>query len=164
MNQTHVEVKDRFLAKVEIIPEHICWEWSTNKNNKGYGMFYFNGKKQLAHRFSYELYLGEIPKNICVLHKCDNPGCVNPNHLFLGTRKDNAIDMSNKKRAYQQDKTHCHCGHVLEFAGKSKNGRPRRRCKACRELASAAWKLNNPGKVRKYQREWKRAKKQVELQ
>jgi hypothetical protein len=65
---------------------------------KGYGSF-SNGKKIVkTHRFAYEHFVGSIPDNLCVLHKCDNPSCVRPDHLFLGTCQENIADMLNKKR------------------------------------------------------------------
>lgn len=79
-----------------------CWGWSGTKNNMGYGMIQMkiDGKngKRLAHRISYQLRVGPIPSNKCVLHKCDNPECTNPSHLFLGTKKENYDDMVAKGR------------------------------------------------------------------
>lgn len=77
----------------------ICWEWCASlKNHYGYGGFRDNGRVILAHRYSWELTYGLIPDNLCVLHKCDNPKCVRPCHLFLGTISDNSIDMFEKNR------------------------------------------------------------------
>ena len=67
-----------------------CWEWIRSLSD-GYGRIYV-GKTMRAHRFSYELYVGKIPDGLCVLHKCDNRKCVNPEHLYVGTRQDNALD------------------------------------------------------------------------
>lgn len=80
-----------------------CWEWMGFRNPKGYGQMTINCKRKLVHRASYELYVGPIPKGkgfhgTCVLHKCDNPACYNPNHLYLGTNKDNIVDKINKQR------------------------------------------------------------------
>lgn len=76
----------------------LCWEWTATTMNNGYGHFWYNKKLTLAHRVSYQFYIGQIPNGICVLHKCDNRKCVNPNHLFLGTYQDNATDRKNKGR------------------------------------------------------------------
>lgn len=74
-----------------------CWEWMTS-TTYGYGQTFYKGKNSRAHRVSWELTYGEIPDGLCVLHKCDNPRCVNPDHLFLGTQKDNIHDMMRKGR------------------------------------------------------------------
>ena len=73
-----------------------CWEWKSKANR--YGKLKINGKQVAAHRFSYLTFKGEIPKGLNVCHKCDNTHCVNPNHLFVGTQKDNHDDMVNKGR------------------------------------------------------------------
>lgn len=90
--------KKRFYSNVLIPNEKGCMEWVGRKNKGGYGSFLINRKCVSVHRFSYELHFGNIEKNKFVLHKCDNPSCVAPNHLFLGTQKDNIIDMINKGR------------------------------------------------------------------
>lgn len=95
--------EELFWQKVDKKSDDECWEWLASKNNKGYGQFR-NNKNTMAHRYSWELHNGEIPKiddypyTMSVCHSCDNPGCVNPNHLFLGTAKDNAIDRDLKGR------------------------------------------------------------------
>lgn len=78
-----------------------CWEWVHAKTIEGYGHFGFFGKRGKAHRFSWELYNGKIPKGILVCHSCDNPSCVNPEHLWLGTDADNARDKVAKNRQWR---------------------------------------------------------------
>jgi len=74
-----------------------CWIWEGSRNENGYGMFSLN-ECQTTHRISWTLKFGKIPKGKWILHKCDNPPCVNPDHLFIGTHTDNMKDMSKKGR------------------------------------------------------------------
>lgn len=94
----YIEHLKKKIKKQKNITKNGCWEWTGPKYKDGYGMANYRRKKIRAHRLSYQLFVGEITENICVLHKCDNKPCFNPNHLFLGTRKDNAIDMVRKGR------------------------------------------------------------------
>ena len=97
--------EERFWSKVEKNSDNECWEWKAGKYSFGYGEFSINGKNDLAHRYSYSLYYGEIPKGMFVCHHCDNPPCVNPKHLFLGTHIDNVNDMLQKKRNPRGEKS-----------------------------------------------------------
>ena len=75
-----------------------CWFSQLSKDNDGYAQISRNGQRTLAHRFSWWLHNGAIPRGMCVLHKCDTPACVSPEHLFLGTQQDNIRDRDAKGR------------------------------------------------------------------
>lgn len=97
---------ERFNAKTLHGCAHECWPWLGSKDRNGYGQIGRGGKRgktEFAHRISYELHYGENPGESRVLHSCDNPSCVNPNHLRLGTQKDNVADMEERSRAKHPD-------------------------------------------------------------
>jgi len=91
------EVHHTLISKTRPGPNG-CVEWTAYRINGGYGRLRVGQKMKLAHRVSYELSIGPIPDELCVLHRCDNRGCINPDHFFLGTYKDNCQDMYAKGR------------------------------------------------------------------
>lgn len=97
MNEAAVE---RMLAKTEQVPNG-CLLWKGTCNHKGYGQVWVDGKMQLVHRVLYATFVEQIPEGYIVMHSCDEPGCVNPQHLRAGTHRDNAFDRDRKGRGYR---------------------------------------------------------------
>jgi hypothetical protein len=133
----------RFWNKVERRGQYECWPWIGARGNNGRGQLWINGRKWPAPRIAWWIEHGTPPpEHLLVCHTCDNPPCVNPAHLWLGTKKDNAVDAANKGRICSIGRsriTHCWRGH--EYAGENlfirKNGN--RQCRAC---ATERWKRN----------------------
>lgn len=98
VNPDHLKGRDEiFNSLIDKNDENGCWNWLGQKKG-GYGFFYINGKDRLVHRYMFEKYNHQIINKGNVCHNCDNPSCVNPDHLWLGSHTDNMRDMISKKR------------------------------------------------------------------
>ncbi len=157
-------IEERFFEKVVMIPFHDCWEWSAYKNAKGYGVIGDGRKTRLSHRVSYEIHFGKIPDGLLICHKCDNPGCNRPDHLFLGTPADNTRDMVEKKRikgrsSILRNRTHCPEGHL--FAGDNLfiESDGSRRCRECKRQRSRELHAVRPAANAKKCREYRNLRK-----
>lgn len=153
-------VSHRFWSKVDKNGAGGCWVWRGAKS-KRYGIFYLNGKKEKAHRLAWLFTHGSIPPDKMACHKCDNPPCVNPDHIFWGTMSDNIRDCVAKGRhvynGTNQNKTHCPKGHPLSGANlaiTTKGFRYCRECKTEHNKNRGPQKLNAAQKARKI--EWQR--------
>lgn len=130
------DIEIRFFSKVKY--SNNCWEWQATKRN-GYGQFW-NGKRCVpSHRWSYQYFYGEMSKELLVCHHCDNPKCVNPFHLFLGTYRDNIKDAIAKNRIKiprsNAEKTHCKRGHPFNETNTNITPQGWRHCRKCRNEA-----------------------------
>lgn len=107
-----------FFSKVQAVGSEGCHEWLASRIPAGYGQFYIHRKAFRAHRVAFEIAYGPIPDGLGIMHTCDNPGCVNPNHLVLGTQKQNMVDMRRKNRASAQVSVKLVEGLKAEYQGK----------------------------------------------
>lgn len=97
-------IQEKLKASIEVDAQTGCWNWTKHRNQDGYGGIWYQGKTRRAPRVAYEAFVSSIPDGLLVLHKCDNRACINPDHLFLGTHKENAQDRNRKQRQVQGEK------------------------------------------------------------
>lgn len=150
--QTKAEFPERFLSKVNKngpVPVHVpqlgpCWQWTAGVFKNGYAQYSVNSKARKASRYIFEQVNGPLSSSLCVLHKCDNPRCVRPDHLFSGTHQDNVRDRESKGRGKngETNKTHCKYGHLLSGENlriyTDPKGDTSRVCLACKKRNDAA--------------------------
>lgn len=128
----HPLIRQRFWENVEHADE--CWWWIGPTVSSGYGKIRVGNETRLAHRVAWEMFLGEsIPTGMQILHKCDNPLCVRPGHLFMGTAEDNMQDKVAKGRAktHNSYKTRCKYGHPFSPENTLVDGNGYRHCREC---------------------------------
>lgn len=121
-----------------------CIEWTGPRLKSGYGRVWSQGKMKRAHRVAYEDEYGPIPEGMSVLHTCDNPPCVRPEHLFIGTQLDNIRDMDRKGRrvngpSFNAKKTHCPRGHPYDEENTYIQKSGSRHCKECTRASVRRW-------------------------
>lgn len=143
-------LRRRFERKVRQSAE--CWTWTGTKSYQGYGSLRNeSGQMEKAHRVAWRIYVGEIPlgsgpHGTCVLHRCDNPSCVNPKHLFLGSNRENAIDRQRKGRTKSLDlgpkknaaRPTCPRGHLVNDCNTGRRLNGSRYCRVCQAARARA--------------------------
>jgi hypothetical protein len=123
---------ERLFERVDKLPAG-CWVWTGSVVGYGYGQIKVNGRQLKTHRYVYEQLVGDIPDGMFVCHKCDNPPCCNPDHLFLGTPRDNTQDMVQKGRRVDVNSTKSHCprGHAYSSENTRITSNGSRACIEC---------------------------------
>lgn len=134
-------IENRFWNKAAIGAPDECWPWQAHRDRKGYGRIQVGRFSERAHRMAWQLANGQsIPPGQLVRHCCDNPCCVNPAHLRLGSNTDNMRDMVERGRHTGQKRTHCPRGHEYTAANTYINAKGCRSCMACRRVHTADWR------------------------
>lgn len=142
MSRKRISVAERLEKYRRVDPITGCWEWTKSRGEKGYGQIWVVDKFVRVPRAAYELYIGPIPDGLNVCHKCDNPPCFNPDHLFAGTQSDNIKDCVEKGRwPASGNKEVCKNGHPKPYPGG---------CRICRKEYQEKYYEDNRKKLLEY--------------
>lgn len=133
-------LSERFWKKVDVRGPNECWLWTGATGRAGYGTHSVAGKTEYAHRLALADKLGRPIVGVA-MHSCDNPPCVNPAHLREGTPQENSQEACDRGLVWMKKRTHCPQGHEYAgenlWVGKTRSGRPHRRCRTCDAARSA---------------------------
>jgi len=99
-------IVNKLLSRIEKNPKTECWDYTRYKDKDGYGSLRYKGQMIRTHRLSYLLFIGKYDNKLLICHHCDNPSCINPKHLFIGTVRDNTLDMISKNRHARASANH----------------------------------------------------------
>jgi hypothetical protein len=145
-----MSLEDRLERRLDRRGFDECWEWKGLRHQQGYGLIRASGVgKNLmlrTHRVAWELQNGSVPDGMHILHRCDNPPCCNPNHLFPGTDADNMKDMAAKGRNFNPHAAKTHCPHGHPYSGDNlrlENNGKNRRCATCKRGKDVRYAANN---------------------
>lgn len=131
---------ERLLASTIPEPNTGCALWLGHVNERGYGQTHVQGKVMKAHRAAWIAVNGPLAEGLCVLHRCDQPSCVRPDHLFVGTQAENVHDCIAKGRRMSDRTTHCPNGHPYGAEKTRRRGSNARRCATCEQKRNETYR------------------------
>ena len=147
------KARKRFWSKVDKISDpNGCWLWTAALNRKKYGQFRYKGKTRIAHRLSYAMHKGRIPKNKTIDHLCCVRHCINPEHLEAVTCKVNIL-RGEGIPALNARKTHCIRGHEFTVASVTPSGS--RQCRICQQNYNRKYRIDHSKCFKEYSRQWR---------